>query len=215
MSDLSVAEELPEELPELKRICVFCGSHLGDDPAYRAAATELGERMVERGLGLVYGGGRLGLMGVVADAVLAGGGEVIGVIPRSLRDREVAHDGLTDLQVTDSMHERKRLLYAQAEAVLALPGGIGTLDELFEAMTWNQLGIHLKPAGVLNVKGYFDPLEAMLEQAQGQGFIGRSFRDFLLVERTVDDILDALAAYRRPSGEIWVRPSEVPTDAIK
>ena len=170
---------------------------------------------MERGLGLVYGGGDVGLMGVVADAVLAGGGEVIGVIPRSLRDREVAHDGLSDLQITDSMHERKRLMYAQAEAVLALPGGIGTLDELFEAMTWNQLGIHLKPAGVLNVAGFFDPLERMLEQAQGQGFIGRSFRDFLLIERTVDDMLDALVAYRRPSGEVWVRPSEVPTDAVE
>ncbi len=204
-----------EELPELKRICVFCGSHFGNDPAYRAAAVELGGRMAERGLGLVYGGGNVGLMGVVADAVLAGGGEVIGVIPRSLRDREVAHSGLSDLQITDSMHERKRLMYAQAEAVLALPGGIGTLDELFEAMTWNQLGIHLKPAGVLNVGGFFDPLEAMLEQAQGAGFIGRSFRDFLLIERTVDDMLDALAAYRRPPGEIWVRPSEVPTDAVE
>ncbi len=198
---------------DLKRICVFCGSHFGADPAYRSAARELGERMAERGLGLVYGGGAVGLMGVVADAVLAGGGEVVGVIPRSLRDREVAHRGLSDLQVTDSMHERKRLMYAQAEAVLALPGGIGTLDELFEAMTWNQLGLHLKPAGVLNVGGYFDPLVAMLERAQGQGFIGRSYRDFLLVESSVDAMLDALAAYRPPSGEIWIRPSDVPTDA--
>ncbi len=199
--------------PELKRICVFCGSHFGADPAYRAAAVELGRRMAERGLGLVYGGGNVGLMGVVADTVMAAGGEVVGVIPRSLRDREVAHHGITDLQVTDSMHERKRLMYAQAEAVLALPGGIGTLDELFEAMTWNQLGIHLKPAGVLNVGGFFDPLVAMLDRALEQGFIGRAYRDFLLLEPTVEAVLDALAAYRPPSGEIWVRPSEVPTDA--
>ncbi len=203
------------ETTELKRICVFCGSHFGADPAYRVAAIELGERMVERGLGLVYGGGDVGLMGVVADTVMAAGGEVIGVIPQSLRDREVAHHGITDLQVTDSMHERKRLMYAQAEAVLALPGGIGTLDELFEAMTWNQLGIHLKPAGVLNVGGFFDPLVAMLDRASEQGFIGRSYRDFLLVESTAGAVLDALAAYRPPSGEIWVRPADVPTDALE
>ena len=198
---------------ELKRICVFCGSHFGAEAAYRAAARELGQRMAERGLGLVYGGGAVGLMGVVADAVLAAGGEAVGVIPRSLRDREVAHHGLTDLQVTDSMHERKRLMYAQAEAVLALPGGIGTFDELFEAMTWNQLGIHSKPAGVLNVGGYFDPLVAMLERAQGQGFISRGYKDFVLVESSVDAILDALAAYQPPSGEVWIRPPDVPTDA--
>ena len=200
---------------ELKRICVFCGSHFGKDPAYRSAATELGERMVERGLGLVYGGGDVGLMGVVADTVMTAGGEVIGVIPRSLRDREVAHDGISDLQVVDSMHERKRLMYAQAEAVLALPGGIGTLDELFEAMTWNQLGIHLKPAGLLNVGGYFDPMVEMLDRAFDQGFIGRSYRDFMLVESTVDGMLDALAAYRPPWGEVWKRPSSVPTDAVE
>ena len=203
------------ESPELKRICVFCGSHFGADPAYRLAAIELGERMVERGLGLVYGGGNVGLMGVIADTMLAARGEVIGVIPRSLRDREVAHQGLSDLQIVDSMHERKRLMYAQAEAVLALPGGIGTLDELFEAMTWNQLGIHMKPAGVLNVGGFFDPLVATFDRAMEQGFVGRNYRDFLLVEPTVDAMLDALVGYRPPSGEIWVRPSDVPTDALE
>ncbi|MCP3963049.1 MAG: TIGR00730 family Rossman fold protein [bacterium] len=199
----------------MKRICVFCGSHFGNDPAYRAAAAELGEGMVERGLGLVYGGGAVGMMGVVADAVMAGGGEVIGVIPRSLRDREVAHHGLTELQVVDSMHERKRLMYARAEAVVALPGGIGTLDELFESMTWNQLGIHLKPAGLLNVGGYFDPLIAMLDRAFERGFVGRAYTDFLLVESTVDSLLDALEGYRPPSGDVWVRPSDVPTDATE
>ena len=201
--------------PELKRICVFCGSHFGNDPAYRAAAVEFGERMAERGLGLVYGGGAVGMMGVVADAVLTGGGEVIGVIPKSLRDREVAHEGLTELQVVDSMHERKRLMYAQAGAVVALPGGIGTLDELFESMTWNQLGLHLKPACVLNVGGYFDPLVAMLDRALAQGFVGRAYTDFLLVESTSEGLLDALERYRPPSGDVWVRPSDVPTDAVE
>ncbi len=200
---------------ELKRICIFCGSHFGTDPAYRAAAADFGRHMVERGLGLVYGGGDVGMMGTVADAVLAGGGEVIGVIPRSLRDREVAHKGLTELQVVDSMHERKRLMYAQADAVVALPGGIGTLDELFESMTWNQLGIHLKPAGVLNIEGYFDPLVAMLDRALDQGFVGRAYTDFLLVESSAARLLDALAVYSPPPGEVWVRPSEVPTDAVE
>ena len=197
----------------MHRICVFCGSHFGTDPAFRAAAVELGEHMAERGLGLVYGGGDVGLMGVLADTVMAAGGEVIGVIPRSLRDREVAHHGLSDLQVVDSMHERKRLMYGQAEAVVALPGGIGTFDELFESLTWNQLGIHLKPAGLLNTGGYFDPLIAMLDRAVEQGFVNRASKDFLLVESTAQGLLDALAAYRPPTGEVWVRPSEVPTDA--
>ena len=201
--------------PELKRICVFCGSHFGKDPAYSAAAVELGGRLAERGLGLVYGGGAVGLMGVLADAVMAAGGEVIGVIPRSLRDREVAHHGLTELQVVDSMHQRKQLMYAQADAVVALPGGIGTLDELFESLTWNQLGIHLKPAGLLNVGGYFDPLIAMLDRTFEQGFLGRRYADFLLLDSSVAGLLDALAAYRPPAGEVWVRPSEVPTDATE
>ena len=199
---------------ELNRICVFCGSHFGVDPSYRAAAAELGEQMARRGLGLVYGGGNVGLMGVVADSVLAAGGEVIGIIPRSLRDREVAHHGITELQVVDSMHERKRLMYGQAEAVVAMPGGIGTFDELFESLTWNQLDIHHKPAGLLNVGGYFDPLIAMLDRAVEQGFVGRTARD-LLIESTAEGLLDALASYRPPDGEVWGRPADVPTDAFE
>ncbi|MEM7581945.1 MAG: TIGR00730 family Rossman fold protein [Acidobacteriota bacterium] len=200
---------------ELKRVCAFCGSHDGADLAFRAAAIEFGKQLAERGLGLVYGGGRVGLMGALADAVLAENGEVIGVIPRALRDREVAHLGLSDLQVVDSMHERKRLMYGQAEAVVALPGGIGTLDELFEAMTWNQLDIHAKPAGLLNVEGYFDPLIAMLERAVKQGFVGSSYREFLLVTETVPELLTALERYQPPADKLWVRRSDVPTDAFE
>ncbi len=201
------------EALELHRICVFCGSNHGADPAFRAAAVALGEGMVERGLGLVYGGGDVGLMGVVADTVMAGGGEVIGIIPRSLHDREVAHQGITELQVVDSMHERKQLMYTRAEAVVAMPGGIGTFDELFEALTWNQLDIHHKPAGLLNAGGYFDPLIAMLDRSIDQGFVGRSVRDYLFVDSTADGLLDALAAYRPSGDEVWVRPADAPTDA--
>ncbi len=200
---------------ELKRICVFCGSHEGVDPAFRAAAVELGETMAERGLGLVYGGGKVGLMGVLADAVLTGNGEVIGVIPKSLRDREVAHLGLSDLQVVNSMHERKRLMYGQAEAVVALPGGIGTFDELFESMTWNQLDIHAKPAGLLNVEGYFDPLIAMLERAVEQGFVGSSYREFLRVASTVPELLADLESYQPSAEDQFSRRSDVPTDAFE
>ncbi len=197
----------------LERLCVFCGSHVGTDPAFGAAAEELGRKMVDRGLGLVYGGGNLGLMGILADSVMAAGGEVIGVIPRSLQDREVAHQGITDLQVVDSMHERKRLMYNQAGAVVALPGGIGTFDELFEAMTWNQLDIHQKPAGVLNVEGYFDPLIALFDRALEKGFVSPSFSDFLCLAPDVDSLLAELESYRPPTGEAWSRRKDVPTDA--
>ncbi|MEM7350576.1 MAG: TIGR00730 family Rossman fold protein [Acidobacteriota bacterium] len=200
---------------ELRRICVFCGSHSGANPAFKAAAIELGEQMAARGLGLVYGGGNVGLMGAAADAVMASGGEVIGVIPRSLRDREVAHRGITELVVVETMHERKRLMYGRAEAVVALPGGIGTFDELFESLTWNQLGIHQKPAALLNVAGYFDPLIAMLDRAVDNGFVGALHREFLLVESRVDALLDALVAYQPPGEDAWVRPAEVPPDARK
>ena len=200
---------------ELQRICVFCGSHSGADPAFKAAAIELGEQMVERGLGLVYGGGNVGLMGAMADAALAAGGEVIGVIPSSLRDREAAHHGVTELLVVETMHERKRLMYGRAQAVAALPGGIGTFDELFESLTWNQLGIHQKPAALLNVGGYFDPLVAMLDRAVDCGFVGAEHREFLQVAPTVTALLDALVAYRPPAGDAWVRPTEVPPDAYR
>ncbi len=155
----------------MKRVAVFCGSRHGTEEAYVQASRDLGKLMVRRGLGLVYGGGDVGLMGVIADTVMDRGGEVIGVIPESLRAREVAHEGLTELHVVDSMHERKRLMYSLADAMIALPGGIGTFDELFEALTWNQLGIHRKPCGLLNVEGYYDPLVAMIRRAGDKRFV--------------------------------------------
>lgn len=177
----------------MRRVAVFCASRNGTEPVYRQAAVDFGELLLRRGLGLVYGGGNVGLMGVIADAVMAGGGEVIGVIPERLRDREVAHQGITELHVVASMHERKALIYSLADAVVALPGGIGTFEELFEALTWNQLGIHRKPCGLYNVAGYYDPLVAMIERAGDKQFVPRP-RELLAVASDAAQLLDELAA---------------------
>jgi uncharacterized protein (TIGR00730 family) len=176
----------------MKRLAVFCGSRFGDQEAYRDAARSLGNLLVERGITLVYGGGDVGLMGTIADTVMGRGGEVVGVIPQSLVDREVAHHGITELHVVDGMHDRKALIYHLSDAALALPGGIGTFEELFEALTWNQLGIHAMPCGLLNVGGYYDPLAAMIRSATEHGFIEAPER-FLLVESDADRLLDRLA----------------------
>jgi len=148
----------------MSRLCVFCGSSPGHDPAHGASAAQLGRVLAERGIGLVYGGGRVGLMGILADAALAAGGEVIGVIPQALLDREIGHRGLTQLRVVDSMHARKALMGELAEGFIALPGGIGTLEELFEVWSWAQLGLHRKPCGLLDVNGFFAPLVDFLDR---------------------------------------------------
>lgn len=178
----------------LRRVAVFCGSRHGADPLYTEAARSLGRLIAERGLGLVYGGGNVGLMGVIADEVLAGGGEVLGVIPKMLEAREVAHKGISELIVVDTMHDRKRKIYALCEAVIAMPGGIGTFEELFEALTWNQLGIHALPCGLLNAGGYWDPLLAMLDRAVDQGFFPATNRDKILADAEPASLLDRLAA---------------------
>lgn len=190
---------------QLRRVAVFCGSNHGTDPAYAEAARELARCLLDRQAGLVYGGGNVGLMGVVADAVLDGGGEVLGVIPRSLVDREVAHDGLTDLVVVETMHQRKQRMYDLADAVIAMPGGIGTLDELFEAWTWNQLGYLDQPYGVLNVGGYFDPLLEMLQRMVDRQFLGQATLAALQVADDPDRLLEKLAAVRPVSEEKWIR----------
>ena len=181
----------------MKRIGVFCGSRFGTEEVYRRAAEAFAETLLRRSLGLVYGGGNVGLMGVLADTVMAGGGEVIGVIPERLRAREVAHQGITELYVVDSMHQRKALIYHYADAIVALPGGIGTFDELFEALTWNQLGIHRRPCGLLNVAGYYDPLVAMIERTGDHGFTPRP-ENLLATADDADDLLDELE--RRAEG---------------
>lgn len=170
------------------RVCVFCGSSPGKRPEYLEAARELGSTLAEWGIGLVYGGSSVGSMGVIADAALAAGGEVVGVIPRTLVEREVAHHGLTELHVVESMHDRKALMTQLSDAFVALPGGHGTLDELFEALTWSQLGIHDKPIALLNVAGYWDPLLAMMERASEEGFLRPADRERLLVMSTLPEL---------------------------
>ncbi|MEA2294016.1 MAG: hypothetical protein QOE86_1655 [Solirubrobacteraceae bacterium] len=183
----------------MNRICVYLGSSPGGDPAFTDAVAELARECVRRGLGLVYGGGDVGLMGVLADTALAAGGEVIGVIPQGLLAREVGHRGLADLRVVGSMHERKALMADLADAFIAAPGGVGTLEELVEVYTWAQLGIHAKPVGLLDTGGYWGPLEAWLDHAVEQRFLRPEHRAMLLAHPEPAPLLDLLAAWR-PSG---------------
>lgn len=194
----------------MTRLCVFCGSAEGARPAYAAAARDLAGALVGRGLGVVYGGGSVGLMGILADAVLARGGEVIGVIPRGLASRELAHPALTAMHVVGSMHERKALMASLADAFLALPGGLGTLEEVLEILTWAQLGIHRKPVGLLDVQGYWDGLRALLVHAVREGFVQPEHAALLLVGETAVDLLDRLAAWSPPGGaRVWLDPTQI------
>ena len=177
----------------MKSLCVFCGSSPGNRPTYAALAVRTGELIARRGLKLVYGGGRVGLMGALADAALAAGGRVVGVIPQMLIDREVGHAGLSELHVVHTMSERKLLMGDLSDAFLALPGGIGTMDELFEAWTWTQLGLHRKPCALLNLDGYYDPLLEFLDRAVDEGFLQPQYRAALLVAADVETALDQLA----------------------
>lgn len=176
----------------MKYLCVFCGSSRGEPPLYTEAARDLGAALAERGLGLIYGGGHVALMGVVADAVLQAGGPVVGVIPQSMVERELAHDRLTELHVVETMHQRKALMTERAAAFAALPGGFGTADEWFEILTWRQLGLHDKPIGLLNVAGFFDPLLAWIDRAVADGFIRPKHRALLQVADEPRRLLDAL-----------------------
>ncbi|GAC1307446.1 MAG: TIGR00730 family Rossman fold protein [Vulcanimicrobiaceae bacterium] len=178
----------------MRRICVFCGSNDGDNPAYRQRAIAVARALVARGFGIVYGGGRVGLMGTVADAALAAGGEVIGIIPEALAAREVAHRHLTELHVVGSMHERKAMMAALSDGFLALPGGFGTLEEVFEVVTWRQLGYHEKPCAILNVDGYYDALVAFCDTAAARGFVHGADRAALLSGSDAETLLDALLA---------------------
>ncbi|HYE91651.1 MAG TPA: TIGR00730 family Rossman fold protein [Terriglobales bacterium] len=193
----------------MTRVCVFCGSSAGVDPAYAAAARLLGGELVRRRIGLVYGGGSVGLMGTLADAVLAGGGEVIGVIPQPLAARELAHAGVADMRIVASMHERKATMEALADGFIALPGGLGTLEETLEILTWAQLGIHRKPVGVLNVEGYYDGLLRLLGHAVREGFVRAEYFALLLFGDTPAELLDRFAAWTPPAlPGAWLRPSQ-------
>ena len=199
----------PGKVVAVRRVCVYAGSNPGSDPAYADAARALASVLAERGIGLVYGGGNVGLMGVLADTALAAGGEVIGVMPQALVDREIGHRGLTELRVVGSMHERKALMAELSDAFVAVPGGIGTLEELIEVYTWSQLGIHDKPCGVLNVRGYYDALAAFLDHAVEEGFLRPQHRAVLSVAADPAELLDRLAAFEPPrsaSGWSSIRP---------
>jgi uncharacterized protein (TIGR00730 family) len=182
----------------MRRVCVFCGSRPGDRPEYVAAANALGALLAREQLGLVYGGGHIGLMGTIADATLAAGGEVIGVIPQALVDKELAHLKLTELKVVPSMHARKAEMERLSDGFIALPGAFGTADELFEILTWSQLGLHRKPVGLLNVAGFFDPLLQWLERAMNDGFLKPNHRRLLIQANEAETLLAQMKSYRPP-----------------
>ena len=191
------------------RICIFSGSSPGRTPGYLQAATRLGHALADAGIGLVYGGASVGLMGAVADAAQTRGGEVIGVIPRSLVEKEVAHPGLSDLRVVNSMHERKALMADLSDAFIALPGGIGTLEELFEVWTWAQLGHHTKPCALLNVEGFYDGLSSFLDHVVAESFLKPVHRKMLIVKQDVDAVLGAIRRYQAPLTDKWISHREI------
>ncbi len=188
----------------LHRVCVFCGSSLGIQPAYARAADEVGRLLAERRIELVFGGGKVGLMGTIADACLKHGGRAIGVIPKILVEKEIAHGGLTTLHVVDSMHERKALMADLADAFVALPGGYGTWEEFCEVLTWSQLGLQRKACALLNVSGYYDPLLAMADRAVDEGFLRRDHRELLLADTDATRLLDRLSSYSVPVVDKWM-----------
>jgi uncharacterized protein (TIGR00730 family) len=188
-------------MPTIRRLCVYCGSSGAVDRQYREAASELGARLAAAGIGLVYGGGRVGLMGILADAALAAGGEVIGIIPARLRDAELAHSGATELVVVESMQERKRMMAEKADAFAILPGGIGTLDEMFDTLSWKQLGLHGKPILLADIGGYWAPLRALLDGIVEKGFARAETRELLQVVPTIAALMAMLELEPRPSRE--------------
>jgi uncharacterized protein (TIGR00730 family) len=191
-------------VPELSSICVFCGSNGGAQPVYLETAEAVGRGLAQRGVRVVYGGAKVGMMGALADAARSSGGEVIGVMPRAIFDREIGHTGLDDLRVVGSMHERKALMAELSDAFIALPGGVGTLEELFEVYTWAQLGIHEKPLGLMDVAGYYAPLVAFLDHAVQERFLRPSTRSLLAVGDDLDALLAALGAWEPPTEDKWL-----------
>jgi uncharacterized protein (TIGR00730 family) len=191
-------------VPALSSVCVFCGSNGGADPAYLQTAADVGRELAERSLRLVYGGGRVGMMGAIADGALQAGGDVVGVIPKQIFDLEIGHEGLGDLRVVGSMHERKALMADLADAFVALPGGIGTFEELFEVFTWAQLGLHRKPLGLLDVAGYYTPLEAMLDHAVEQRFLRPETRAMLVRDDSLGGLLGRFDDWQAPGLPKWI-----------
>ena len=192
----------------MKRICVYCGSSPGAIPAYREAAASLGRELAKRDIGLVYGGASVGVMGAVADAAMEHGAEAIGVIPHALATKEVAHHGLSELFVVESMHERKARMAELSDGFIALPGGWGTIEEIFEMLTWAQLGFHEKPCGLLNIAAYYDDLHRFLEHAMNQRFVKEDFRPMMIMERDPVSLLDRFEQYQAPRVRKWLGPEE-------
>ena len=192
----------------MQSVCVFCGSSPGLDPAYTEAARSLGRTLAKANIRLVFGGGHVGLMGVVSNAAIEAGGEAIGVIPKFLVERELAHTGLTDLRIVGSMHERKAMMSDLSEGFITLPGGTGTLEEFFEILTWAQLGEHEKPCGLLNVAGYYDSLLTVFDQMVNRGFLSEPNRDLVLVESEPERLLQRLESYQPPKTAKWIDRSE-------
>ncbi|WP_422376919.1 TIGR00730 family Rossman fold protein [Roseibium sp.] len=192
----------------MKTICVFCGSSYGTRDNYAEAARTTGRAIAENGYALVYGGARVGLMGTVADAALEAGGKVIGVLPRALQEKEIGHEGLTELHLVGSMHERKAMMADLSDAFIALPGGVGTLEEIFEVWTWGQLGYHQKPCGFLNIDGYYDHLIRFLDHQTEEGFTKKVMRDMAQIADTPEGMLDLFNAYEPPSAPKWIKRDE-------
>jgi uncharacterized protein (TIGR00730 family) len=188
----------------LRHLCVFCGSNRGNNPAYETTAQQLGRELASRGITLVYGGGNVGLMGMLADATLQSGGKVIGVIPETLMAREVGHRGITELHVVKTMHERKAQMAELADGFIALPGGIGTFEEFFEVLTWAQLGIHNKPCALLNIAGFFNPLLQMVEHTVTEGFLRPSHRSHMVVASEIPVLLEAMVHHNAPREHKWI-----------
>ena len=196
--------ETQNPIRTLKRVCVFCGSSTGKSPVYADAATSLGQYLAANGIGLVYGGGHVGLMGKLADSVLGAGGEAIGVIPRDLADKEIAHTALTKLHIVESMHERKAMMADLADAFILLPGGFGSWEEFYETVTWLQLGIHRKPCGIFNVAGYYDALLAQSSHAVAEGFLAASHREMIVVADAAETLLSELSSVELPAHAKWL-----------
>jgi uncharacterized protein (TIGR00730 family) len=192
----------------MNRVCIFCGSSAGARPIFAEAAQAMGGALSQRGLSLVYGGGNIGLMGSIADAVLQGGGNVIGVIPKALVERELGHDGITELIVVSSMHERKAKMAELSDAFVAMPGGFGTFEEFCEIITWAQLGLHRKPCGILNVAGYYDPLLTLFDRAVAEGFLRAANRALVIQDSDPGRLLDMLANHTPPQTEKWIGRNE-------
>ena len=190
--------------PSIRRLCIYCGSSPGSGEAYAAAARATGRALAQRGIALVYGGGNVGMMGRIADAVLDAGGEVIGVIPHHLADKELAHERATQMIRVNSMHERKQTMADLSDGFITLPGGIGTLEEMFETMTWLQLGLHRKPIGLLNVDGFFDSMLAFLDHMVAERFLKPEHRDLLMVDDDIERLIGRLASFEAPDAQKWL-----------